>query len=559
MKFFLAAILSVVIYGGGFSQTGYQKINLSPDLELIKLSDQCYIHVSYADMGGYGRVASNGLIYIRDGKALLFDTPVTDSLTAVLTSWITGSMKLRLAGFVPNHWHSDCMGGLGYLKKLGIPSYANQKTIDMAILKGLPVPDHGFTDSLELLPGNKRVDCFYLGAGHSADNIVVWIPSEKVLFGGCMVKDLSAKGLGNLSDADLHEWPLTIQRVMRKFPSARIVIPGHGNCGGPELLQHTADLLKTVPGAAPRPDPSARKIDSLYDVDINGCRQKILVQSNDIRKPVLLYLHGGPGSSALIYSHLYSDRLKDNFVFVNWDQRGTAFSYREGMDTTKISEDQIRADALTLVNYLIATFHTDKIYLIGHSFGSVIGLQLVADHPELFKAYIGVGQVIDWNKSLAITYNWLHDTLSKAHDVAGLNRIEGDQYPYIDLIIKYGGHHRLSLNLDSLRTTSPYYFDGYFELAEEGRLFSQYYMGKNVSTGAGAGRSIYDIPVPLYFFVGKNDHVIACAPQLVADYCHTARAPKKEMIWFYHSAHYMNVEEPDKFQDELIRILHENQ
>lgn len=303
---------------------------------------------------------------------------------------------------------------------------------------------------------------------------------------------------------------------------------------------------------------SAVKIDSFYDVEINDCMQRILVQSGNLNNPVLLYLHGGPGSSALIYSHLYSEKLKDKFIFVNWDQRGTAFSYHEGMDSAKISEEQIREDALTLVKYLLKTFHKDKIYLAGHSFGSVIGLQLVADHPELFHAYIGIGQIIDWDKSVAITYKWLHDTLEKANDLAGLNRIEGDQFPYIDLIVKYGGHHRLSIDLDSLKATSPRFFDGYPQLAEEGRMFSQYYMAKNLGKGSCSHKSLLNIPVPLYFFEGKNDHVIACAPELVVDYCNKVQAPKKEVIWFLNSAHYINVEEPGKFQDELIKISSEN-
>ena len=103
------------------------------------------------------------------------------------------------------------------------------------------------------------------------------------------------------------------------------------------------------------------KIDSLYDLNINGCQQKILVQSNNTNNPLLLYLHGGPGSSFMMYSHTFSKRLTDHFILVNWDQRGTALSYHEGMDTTKISEDQIRDDALVLVKYLLKTFHQRKI------------------------------------------------------------------------------------------------------------------------------------------------------------------------------------------------------
>lgn len=299
---------------------------------------------------------------------------------------------------------------------------------------------------------------------------------------------------------------------------------------------------------------SFQKIDSLYDIAINGCPQKILVQSNDMNKPVLLYLHGGPGSSAMIFSHLYSEKLKDNFIFVNWDQRGTAFSYHEGMDTIKISEDQIRDDALELTKYLLKTFHKQKIYLVGHSFGSVIGLQLVANHPEYFYAYIGVGQVINFNKSVVITFKWLHEKLENVNDTIGLKRIEKSKFPYIDLVIKYGGHHRLSLNIDSLKKTSPYYFDGYLELLEKGKTFSQYHVGKSPNPKAAFNKSIDTINVPLYFFEGVNDHVIACAPELVVEYCKNVKAPKKEIIWFQNSAHYINVEEPDKFQDELIRI-----
>jgi metallo-beta-lactamase class B len=108
------------------------------------------------------------------------------------------------------------------------------------------MPNKGFTDSLRLESGGEIVECHYLGVGHSADNIVVWIPSEKILFAGCMVKDVHSKGLGNLSDAKPEEWYLTIQKVMATFTDAAIIIPGHGQIGGKELLEHTNRLLKEL-------------------------------------------------------------------------------------------------------------------------------------------------------------------------------------------------------------------------------------------------------------------------------------------------------------------------
>jgi pimeloyl-ACP methyl ester carboxylesterase len=325
-----------------------------------------------------------------------------------------------------------------------------------------------------------------------------------------------------------------------------------------QILLGAVFLLAFIIDIKDKPYSSVVKIDSFFNVNINNCQQRILVQSDDINNPILLYLHGGPGGSIMLRSHVFSNKLKDHFIFVNWDQRGTALSYHDGMDTTKISEDQIRDDALELIKYLLKTFHKKKVYLIGHSFGSAIGLQLVANHPEYFSAYIGVGQVAnDWDKSVAITYKWLHDTLEKSNDTIGLKRIETNKFPYIDLITKYGGHHRLSINLDSITKTSPYYFDGYFELLGKGFKFSQYYVGKNPNPKAALNKSIYDINVPLYFFEGRNDHVIACATELVVEYCDKVKAPTKKLIWFNNSAHYVCVEEPEKFQDELINILKE--
>ena len=226
-----------------FAQDSYKTITISSDIKLIELSENVYVHVSYSEFQKYGRVASNGVIYKNNKMAFLFDTPTNDSLTKILVSWITDSMKLKIVGFVPNHWHSDCMGGLKYLQSLGIPSYANQKTIAIAKTKGLAIPTQGFNDSLSIQLGDRTMKYYFLGAGHSPDNIVVWFPTEKVLFAGCMVKDMNASGLGNTEDADIAEWSKTIDKVIAKFPMAKYVIPGHGEFGGLELLKHTKELF----------------------------------------------------------------------------------------------------------------------------------------------------------------------------------------------------------------------------------------------------------------------------------------------------------------------------
>ena len=220
------------------------RIQISDDIELIQLSEKAYVHVSVSEIQGFGNVSSNGLIFLIGDEAFLFDTPVTNRQTETLVKWIADSLSATVTAFVPTHWHEDCLGGLDYLHSIGITSYANQMTIDIAKANKKSVPRHAFIDSLRLNLRGDIVECHYFGGAHTADNIVVWIPSEKILFAGCMLKDIHSKGLGNLSDAVLEEWFPTIQKVTTKFHDAKIVIPGHGQIGGIELLEHTSKLLK---------------------------------------------------------------------------------------------------------------------------------------------------------------------------------------------------------------------------------------------------------------------------------------------------------------------------
>ncbi len=243
MKYIISILLIVILQFASDAQKSPKTISASADLKLIQITNHTWIHISVETINGFGRVSSNGVIYTQNGKAFLLDTPVTDSLTAVLVGVIKDSLKAKVVGFVPNHWHEDCMGGLKYLQSLGIKSYANRLTINEAKKRKLPVPAKGFKDSLQINMDGKPIDCWYPGGGHTKDNIVVWLPEEKVLFAGCMCKEMESKGLGNLSDAELENWPGTIDKVISKYKNAEFVVPGHGQWGGTELLKHTRELV----------------------------------------------------------------------------------------------------------------------------------------------------------------------------------------------------------------------------------------------------------------------------------------------------------------------------
>lgn len=236
-------LITCCIYLSGFSQQPNNVFPISDDVELIKISDNVYIHVSYRVSEKWGRISANGLIYANKNKAFIFDTPWNDDQTKRLISYLEDSLSIKVVGFVPNHWHEDCIGGITCIHERKIKSYANKMTIDIAKENGLPVPQYAFNDSIQLKLGKKKIFCYYPGAAHSLDNIVVWLPAEQLLFAGCILKGFEYKNIGFTGDGDLKEYPNTLKQVQKKFPEAKIVVPGHGSYGGIELIQHNIKLL----------------------------------------------------------------------------------------------------------------------------------------------------------------------------------------------------------------------------------------------------------------------------------------------------------------------------
>jgi len=212
-----------------------KKIIISDDLELQPVSQHAFIHISYLESAGYGRFTCNGLMVVSGDSVVIIDTPVNDSLSDQLLSWLKKKGYVVKA-VIPTHWHVDNLGGLKAFHEAGIPSYSYSLTRELAIQHHCEIPRIAFSDSMILRIGREKIICKFLGAGHSLDNIVVWIPSEKILFGGCLVKSAGSSELGNIADADVDTWPDTILEVMKQFSKADIVIPGHGEPGGKELL-----------------------------------------------------------------------------------------------------------------------------------------------------------------------------------------------------------------------------------------------------------------------------------------------------------------------------------
>jgi metallo-beta-lactamase class B len=220
-----------------------QVLVVDDDIQLVHLHDSVFLHVTWDNDATYGRFSSNGMVLIRSGQALMVDTPTDDEKTERLVRWLRDKLSVKVTRVVIGHFHDDCLGGLGYLHRSGVISISNRLTAEKCRELKLPVTFIQFNDVLNFDFNGVPVECRYFGGGHTADNITVWLPGTKILFGGCLIKSAESKGLGNLSDAVVDEWASTVEKLMVTYDNIGIIIPGHGNTGGPELLEHTIRLV----------------------------------------------------------------------------------------------------------------------------------------------------------------------------------------------------------------------------------------------------------------------------------------------------------------------------
>lgn len=212
-------------------------------LIIKSVSKNSFVHISFLQTQDFGYVACNGMIAISNGEAIVFDTPTNDAASFELIKAIEEKLKCKVVGVVVNHFHNDCLGGLKAFHEKKIPSYASNKTIELAKNASVEVPQNGFEKQAELKVGKKKIINEYFGEGHTKDNIISYFPSEKVMFGGCMIKEVNATK-GYLGDANVAEWSNTVQRVKNKYSDLKVVIPGHGKYGGTELFDYTIKLFK---------------------------------------------------------------------------------------------------------------------------------------------------------------------------------------------------------------------------------------------------------------------------------------------------------------------------
>lgn len=212
-----------------------------PGLKIQQLTDSVYLHISYKVVDGFGVVDSNGLVVIADNDAYIIDTPWSADDTAKLLQW-SAAQGFSAKASVSTHFHDDRTAGIEYLNSRAIPTYASRLTNEILQTMGKAQAVNAFdNDDYWLL--KDHIEVFYPGAGHAKDNVVVWLPKQKVLFGGCLIRAKIATTLGNTSDAVLSAWSGSAENLQSRYGNAKFVIPGHGAVGDVSLLEHTSALV----------------------------------------------------------------------------------------------------------------------------------------------------------------------------------------------------------------------------------------------------------------------------------------------------------------------------
>ena len=223
---------------------GAQEILYKNDrMEILRLSEHTYQHVTFLETESFGKVPCNGLLVVDQGEVLVIDSPAQLEDAEMLLDWIGDYFDSKVVGVVATHFHKDCLGGMEAFHQKKIPSYGESRTLVKSAMGEETPPQIGFDEALNLRVGNLWVENRFLGRGHTEDNIVSFVEKDSVLFGGCLVKELGA-GKGNLADADTLTWTKTIERVIRKYPGVKVVVPGHGIAGNRDLLDYTAAMFR---------------------------------------------------------------------------------------------------------------------------------------------------------------------------------------------------------------------------------------------------------------------------------------------------------------------------
>jgi pimeloyl-ACP methyl ester carboxylesterase len=318
-------------------------------------------------------------------------------------------------------------------------------------------------------------------------------------------------------------------------------------------------------------NPLAGSLSEKIWVDINGMKQGMFIKSRDVNNPVLLFVHGGPGMPEYWLTQRYPTGLENDFTVVWWEQRGAGLSYSPAIPAESMTAEQFVADTIAVTDYLRQRFGKEKIYLMGHSWGSYLGIQAAAQKPDLYLAYIGVGQISYQIQSEQLAYQYALDYYTETGNAGMLKKLRAAPPGMtVPLPAAYEALRDAYMHGAGIGTTREMksVVTGIFLPSWQ---FREYTLGEKINLWHGKFHSrskefslwdkmqitdlsqkVTELEIPVYILQGKYDYT--CAYPLAKDYFGKLQAPVKGFYTFENSAHSPMFEEPDRVR----KILRED-
>lgn len=331
------------------------------------------------------------------------------------------------------------------------------------------------------------------------------------------------------------------------------------------LFPFVFSCLETSNKARNDRDATSATVNEQSFVELGGEKQYVEITGTTVDKPVLLFLHGGPGWPQTPHLRYFNADLTESMTLVAWEQRGCGKSFMNNPEAQNMSLDRIVEDGHELTQWLKEKFRKDKICLAGFSWGSIVGLKLIENYPDDYVAYFGIAQVLNIRQSLDLSRKWIAEQARAKGDKAALlvlDQLEkGDTalckgelnclLKQHELLNKYGGAIFNKEAVAEIQKAESHYEDykNYDWLAAF--KYSADHLEKDLF--ATDLTRIQTVKIPVYFLLGRHDWNLPFA--ITEEFVKKLNAPHTEIIWFEQSGHEPLEEEAEKFNKTIISLV----
>lgn len=307
-----------------------------------------------------------------------------------------------------------------------------------------------------------------------------------------------------------------------------------------------------------------------YKTRIGGIDQWLSVRGQDRANPVILFVHGGPASPLMPTMWQFQRPIEEYFTVVNWDQRAAGKTYRE-VPPESISETihipRYVDDAIEVAEHIRAKYGSRKLILMGHSWGTVVGMGAALKRPDLFYAYVGIGQNVNTHENERISFEYglaqakAHQNAEAIKELESIAPYPGDKPVTRERIIIARKWPQFYGGLTAWRDDSPYFFNApvlspEYEYrdrvaVDEGNVFT---LGRILPEFLAVDYTgVREFPIPVVMFMGRHDYTTPSEP--TAKWLDAVKAPSKQAVWFERSSHMIPWEEPGKMLVSLLKYV----